>query len=56
MTRLSSRRNEISTAFLIHWCVIQAPPVFSATRSLPESSPAMTASTASRRALGPLPG
>src|SRR4051794_3170881 len=47
MTRLSSRRKESSTAFLSHWCVIHSPPVFSATRSTPASSAAITAFTAS---------
>ena len=28
MTRLSSRRKDSSTAFLIHWCVIHSPPCF----------------------------
>src|SRR5438046_701521 len=50
MTWLSARRNDSSTAFLIHWCVIHWPPDFSATRSLPESSRSMTLLTAARRA------
>src|SRR5678815_5548273 len=48
MTRLSSRRKERSTAFFSHWWVSHCPPDFSATRSLPASSPAITAFTASR--------
>src|SRR6185503_4924211 len=47
MTRLSSSRKESSTAFLSHWWVIHSPPDFSATRSLPASSAAMTVLTAS---------
>ena len=49
---LSARRNDSSTAFLSHWCVVQAPSTFSATRSRPASSSAITWSTASRTARG----
>src|SRR5258705_871418 len=51
MTRLSSRRKESSTAFLSHWCVTHWRPDFSATRSLPASSAAIAAFTASRSGL-----
>src|SRR4051794_4809235 len=56
MGRLSSRRKESSTAFLTHWLVTHLPPVLSAQRRVPASRPAMTSSTASRRARGALAG
>ena len=36
--RCPCRRKESSTAFFSHWCVTQAPSIFSATRTSPRSS------------------
>ena len=56
MGRLSSMRNDSRTAFLIHWWTIQVPSRFSATRSVPSFSCAITAEIASRSAAGALAG
>ena len=50
---LSLRRNDSSTAFLIHWCVVQRPTASRvATRSLPVLSSSMTWATASVTSFG----
>ena len=47
---MSFRRKDSSTAFFSHSCTFHSPPIFSATRSSPLSSPSSAASTASRSA------
>src|SRR4030095_2226303 len=53
MIALSFRRNDSSTAFLIHWCTVHWPtPWRVATRSRPLFSSEITCSTASATSLG----
>ena len=47
---MSLRRKDSSTAFFSHSCTFHWPPIFSATRRAPLSSPSSAASTASRSA------
>src|SRR5688572_3373311 len=57
MTAFSLRRNDSSTAFLIHWCTVHWPtPWRVATRRWPLFSSAITCSTASATSLGALAG
>src|SRR6266542_2317388 len=53
MTSLSRRRNDSSTAFLIHWCTSHWPTAWRvATRRRPLFSSPITCSTASATSLG----
>jgi hypothetical protein len=49
---LGFRRNDSSTAFFSHWWVLQAPSIFSETRSLPASSSSRSRDGGAHRAGG----